>query len=133
MSGRHKIVCRARVSDACYDGQPTTKQFGEDDPMDDDGTFDGSSIVCDACYVALMPYTRSGQGLAHELPGAIRHLRAQVAWLRKHEDPAALVAEAEAAMATAEPGTPLHNSAAANKRLAEAEIERRKGTGGDPA
>jgi hypothetical protein len=54
------ISCRALISPDCLDGQPTREQFGEDydddvldPPMSEDGTYDGSSIVCDPCYVAL--------------------------------------------------------------------------------
>lgn len=69
------IVCRARVSAACLHEQPTAGQFGEDGPLSEDGTFDGTSIVCDPCYIALMPLTPSGQALNHELPDAISQAR----------------------------------------------------------
>ena len=72
----HVIRCRARVHERCYDGRPTEVQFDEDLPMSEDGTWDGETIVCDACYVALMPHTASGRGLRHELDGAIAKLRA---------------------------------------------------------
>jgi hypothetical protein len=71
----HSIKCRARISARCLDGQPTRKQFGEDLPMGEDGTYDGQTIVCDACYVALVPLTPSGQGLNRELSDAIRRAR----------------------------------------------------------
>lgn len=119
------IACRAKVHDDCCDGKPLSVSYEDVDDYHDDGTFDGKSVVCNACYVALMPYTRSGRAENHELPRAIEHLRSQIAWLRNHDDPAALVAEAEAAMATVQPGCPFYNSAAANKRLAEAEVKRR--------
>jgi len=67
----HIISCRARVASSCLDGQPTRKQFGDNLPMAEDGTYDGASIVCDACYIALMPLTPSGRGLNHELGAAI--------------------------------------------------------------
>jgi hypothetical protein len=68
----YRIRCRAKVTGECYDGDPTAKQFfGQDLPMSEDGTFDGTSIVCDACYVYLMPRTPSGRALHHELPAAI--------------------------------------------------------------
>lgn len=71
----YTIVCRARVSEDCYQGRPTSVQFGKDLPLDEDGTFDGRSIVCDACYVTLMPLTPSGRGLHHELDAAIADAR----------------------------------------------------------
>lgn len=67
------IICRARVSRDCFHGHPSEAQFGEDLPLD--GTFDGTSIVCDACYVKLMPLTPSGRALHHELPAAIERAR----------------------------------------------------------
>lgn len=53
----HLIRCRARVVATCYDGRPTSVQFGEDLPMTEDGTFlptqGGGSLVCDPCYINL--------------------------------------------------------------------------------
>ena len=47
-------------------------QFGDDLSMRADGTYDGQSIVCDACYVQLTP---SGVALNDELPVAIAEAR----------------------------------------------------------
>lgn len=83
------IVCRARVTPSCYDGQPTASQFfGQDLPLTEDGTYawgpveqdDGQqlvtgSIVCDPCYLFLMPRTPSGKGLNSELPPVIEAVR----------------------------------------------------------
>jgi hypothetical protein len=69
------IVCRARISRDCLHDKPARLQFGKDMPLAEDGTYDGESIVCDACYVALMPLTPSGMGLNHELPAAIEQAR----------------------------------------------------------
>jgi hypothetical protein len=88
---QHVITCRAKVAMGCLDGEPTAKQFfGQDLPMSEDGTFvigpveqdDGEmvvmeSIVCDSCYLYLMPRTPSGKALNHELPAAIEAVRAQ--------------------------------------------------------
>jgi len=79
----HTIRCRAQVADGCLDGEPTSRQFGDPDedlPMSEDGTWevdDGvETIVCDPCYVALMPLTPSGAGLRDELPAAIAKAKA---------------------------------------------------------
>lgn len=81
----HIIHCRALVSEACYDGSPTARQFfGQDLHQREDGTYqaphavlpDEGTIICDACYVELMPYTASGRALTHELPAAIAAYRA---------------------------------------------------------
>lgn len=89
----YTISCRAKVASGCLDGAPTSAQFfGDDLPMTEDGTYrppaqwtpdmapvpgkpDGGTIVCDACYVWLMPRTASGQGLNHELDAAIEAAR----------------------------------------------------------
>jgi hypothetical protein len=121
----HRIVCRAKVSDECYDGKPTSVQFEDDEPMSADGTFDGRSIVCDACYTMLIPLTPSGSALNEELPEAIELLQTSLRYLREHEDPEKLAREAAAAAADASPGTPYHRSATTMKQLAEAEVKRR--------
>ncbi len=80
----HYIRCRAKISPACYDGKPTSTQFfGEDEPLTGDGTWlrddKGGTIVCDPCYLGLMPLTPSGRALNHELPDAIVRARLQQA------------------------------------------------------
>lgn len=84
MSGGQTIHCRARLVDDCLDGEPTVRQFGAPgpgelpEPQSADGTYDPetNSIVCDACYMALGPYTASGRVTSAELPGAIERARA---------------------------------------------------------
>jgi hypothetical protein len=83
------ITCRAKVTPGCWDGELTSHQFfGQDLPMTEDGTYtcgpveqdDGQqlvtgSIVCDPCYMYLMPRTPSGKALNHELPPVIAAIR----------------------------------------------------------
>ena len=73
----HLVACRAQSTARCLHGQPTTEAFGEDLPLAEDGTFDAltATIVCDPCYVRLMPLTPSGRGLHHELDAAIAAAR----------------------------------------------------------
>lgn len=76
----YRITCRARVSEDCLDGEPTSRQFGEDISMSNDNTYEdggGGSIVCDACYVKIVPMTPSGKGLLYELEPVINDLRRQ--------------------------------------------------------
>lgn len=69
------IWCRANVAPDCYDGRPAKGLYPDDDPAED-GTYDRhGTVVCDACYVLLMPLTPSGQGLNSELPAAIERFR----------------------------------------------------------
>jgi hypothetical protein len=117
------IVCRARLGDqACYHG----RREDPEQPMDDDGTWDGRSVICDACYVALMPFTRSSQALADELPGAIAHYRDQLAFVREHDDVPALIEQAEEELSNA--ATPRWLSAGACLRMAQRELMRREVT-----
>jgi hypothetical protein len=126
------IRCRARLADVdCYDGSPTSRQFGEEDgdlPMSYDGTYDGSTIVCDACYIALMPFTPSQQGLHGELTAAIDHYERMLTFARAHDAPQELVLEADRALQDAEQGTAEWASARACKRMAEREVARRETT-----
>lgn len=49
-----KIVCRSKKSSDCYDGRLTTSTAmdPEGSGQSEDGTWDGESVVCDACYIA---------------------------------------------------------------------------------
>lgn len=73
----HTIVCRAKLGPSCLHGQPTAVMFDEDLEMDEDGTFDGSSLVCDPCYVRCIAASPSGRGLNHELAATIAALKAR--------------------------------------------------------
>lgn len=59
------IVCRSRKSPDCYHGR-LTMESGMDPEgpgMRDDGTWDGESVVCDACYIAEgMPVNNANPG-----------------------------------------------------------------------
>ena len=46
------LRCRSRKAVDCYDGQPEERFYGEMG-MDTDGTWDGETVVCDACYIAI--------------------------------------------------------------------------------
>lgn len=70
------IHCRAQVHSDCLHGQPSRVQFGEgymegvvDPPLSEDGTYDGATVVCDPCYMALGAPTHA------ELPAAIERAR----------------------------------------------------------
>ena len=57
------IRCRSKKSKHCYDGKPESSVY--EDGMEDDSTFDGSTVCCDACYIAI------GQpGVPVDSPGA---------------------------------------------------------------
>jgi hypothetical protein len=52
------ITCRAKVSDACYDGRPSAAIYGsfeDGTPVEqtEDGTYKNGSVVCDPCYIML--------------------------------------------------------------------------------
>lgn len=46
------VNCRSRLSEHCYHGRPSDEVY-PDDGMSDDSTYDGQTVVCDACYIAL--------------------------------------------------------------------------------
>jgi len=61
------IVCRSRKAPDCYHGKPTTETAmdPEGDGMAEDGTWDGESVICDACYIAIgMPTSNDPASLA---------------------------------------------------------------------
>jgi hypothetical protein len=120
-----KVKCRAKLVDDCYDG----REDDPEEPMVEDGTFDGESVVCDACYCAVMPFTLSGQALYDELPNGIYLYRENAECLRAHPDPAELVAQAKDVVARARGGSPRHVSALAALAMAQAEVERREREG----
>ncbi len=52
------IRCRARKSTDCYDGRECEPIYGEDS-MAGDCTYDGETVVCDACYIAWLTCSSS--------------------------------------------------------------------------
>ena len=71
------IICRAQISPHCLNGRSVAEHYEKPLYELDDGTYEPASmsVVCDPCYVDLMPLTPSGQALTHELDGAIAHAR----------------------------------------------------------
>jgi hypothetical protein len=47
-----KIHCRTKASAGCYDGKSEVAVYG-DGGMEEDSTFDGRTVCCDACYIAI--------------------------------------------------------------------------------
>lgn len=45
------IKCRSRESSVCYHGQPEERVY--ENTQAEDGTFDGETVICDACYIAI--------------------------------------------------------------------------------
>ena len=76
MTGR-RLICRAQVAPDCLNGRPI-EECGYEKPLYEleDGTYESvsMSVVCNPCYVDLMPLTPSGQALLHELDTAIKHV-----------------------------------------------------------
>jgi len=69
-----KLKCRAKQSPNCQDGMDCETIYGEDS-MADDGTYDGESVVCDACYIAggqpALPYPATREAV-------IRHVNREM-------------------------------------------------------
>lgn len=71
------VTCRAQVSENCLHGKPDSSEGGwwEDGTYAETPDHPEGSIVCDPCYIVLMPLTPSGKGLTDELPEAIEEAR----------------------------------------------------------
>jgi len=120
------IKCRAGISEDCLDGH----LFYEDEELlSDDATWDGDTIICDACHLAAMPFSSSGAMLNHEFNDAIRIYRENLEFAMNHPHPAELVKLSQETADLALEGTPRHRSALACKEIALREIERRKISG----
>jgi hypothetical protein len=118
------IECRAQLGDVdCLHGRPEDPET----PMCEDGTYDirTGSVVCDSCYLAIMPFTRSGQALTDEIDEAISTYKSSLAFLRAHENPEELRSSAVRNQELAGPGSPLYESAGACLRMLDRELARR--------
>lgn len=125
----HLIHCRARLVPECYHGSLTERQFEEDLPLSYDNTWDGQrpgTIVCDPCYLAIQPFSKSGQALTDEIPDAIAAYRTNRDHVQASKDLQPLIDEAKGWIAKAHPGTPAHRSASACLRMAQGERRRRE-------
>lgn len=63
--GEESINCRARKSPKCEHGRPTgaSDMNSDGDGMCEDGTWDGETVVCTACYIAIgMPVENRNPG-----------------------------------------------------------------------
>lgn len=59
------IVCRSKKARDCQHGTPTDQSAmdPEGDGMAEDGTWDGETVLCDACYIAEgMPTNNANPG-----------------------------------------------------------------------
>lgn len=69
------LRCRAKVAAMCLDGAAQIRVYGPGEHMEDDGTWDGHSVVCHWCYAAIMPHTPSGKALKDEIEMGIAFAR----------------------------------------------------------
>jgi len=125
------IRCRAKLVPECYDGTPAERQVGEDGTIEEDGTYsEDGTIVCDPCYIAIMPFTKSGQALLTEIDDAIETFVANADYVRNSRDLGKCRREAEQWIAQATPGSPAHTSASAALAMVNAEERRREASDG---
>lgn len=120
-----KVQCRARISPDCMHDRDIRQVYGEDG-MADDSTWDGHSVVCDACYLRAEPFTRmNAESVPRAVNSGVAHYIAQRDYLAKHPNPQALLNQAKDAAEKSRPGSPSHTSARALVRMAEKELEHR--------
>lgn len=91
-----------------------------------DNTFDGETIVCDPCYIAIQPFTKSGQALTDEIPEAIGAYYSNRSFIEGTDDVDGALAKAEGWRDKSTPGYPAHRSASALVAMAKAEQRRRE-------
>lgn len=125
------IDCRAMLEDDCLHCRPLSAQAEDMRRMSEDRTWDPETrtIICDPCYVRLVIFTPSQQGLTAELPAALRFYREQQEYIRGVGDDT-LAEELRHARVNAEmSGMPAayRASARACVAMAEREQERRRG------
>lgn len=116
------LLCRAMVSDRCQGGDEIEQREATED-----GTYDRASgtMICDRCFICLMPLTESGRGLNPELAEAIEVYQAAKDHVRSHPHPEVLLAEATDARQVSTPGTQEYRTAIVAVGLATTEINRR--------
>lgn len=116
------IKCRAGIAEDCMDGiRAPIENY-----MPEDGTWDGDTIICNACYMEAMPFSISGAMLEDEFENAIKHYKQNFDYARAHPNPAELIKLAEETASSSNAGSPRWRSAIACKTMAEREVERRK-------
>lgn len=75
------IKCRAQISPACYHGRYERAVYGDLD-MGEDGSFDGSTVICDACYLALgqpsVPVGAGRQAALEHMDAALAEFKARL-------------------------------------------------------
>jgi len=75
------LKCRAQISPACYHGKSEALIYGGLD-MSEDGTYDGSSVICDACYMTLgqpsVPVGAGRQAALEHMDAALAEFKARL-------------------------------------------------------
>jgi hypothetical protein len=118
------VICRAQVSPVCIHGASIPDTYP--DGVSDDSTFDGRSVVCDACYIAVEPFMRmNSMNIPHAADEATEHYFVNLRWCQRHDNPAELVQDALSEAQKAAVGSPRRISSEALARMAQAEVDRR--------
>lgn len=118
------VICRAQISLECLHGASLPDTYP--DGLNDDSTFDGRSVVCDPCYIAIEPFMRmNAMNIPAAADEAIGHYFVNLRWCQRHDNPAELVQDARAEAQKAAVGSPRRISAEALAHMAQAEVDRR--------
>lgn len=122
------IKCRAKIVDECADGNDIAAIYDPiENPIHTDSSWDGETIVCDACYLEAQPFmVMNGDNIASEITVGIGRYMENLTYVRAHHDPGMLLANAQKQVNESREGSPLNKSAKACVKLAEAELDRRR-------
>lgn len=117
------IRCRARAVEDCE--HDCTTSMGS---MREDSTWDGESIVCNACYIEIEPLMRMNApgGVLLESNTAIRRYQDALEYLHQHPNPEEAIVEMRSAAVQSREGSPRFKSAMFLAELAEREVKGRK-------
>lgn len=115
------VSCRAKVSSDCYDGRDSSV-YSEDNPITNDGTWDGKSVICDACYLLTSAFENRNTSPDEAVQIYLENLR----FVKDAVNLEPLIAQAKNAAEKAHPGSPSQRSALVSLKMAQDEYKERQ-------
>jgi hypothetical protein len=117
------VKCRAQVSLDCYNGK-NISVYNKENPTQEDGTWNGSSVICDACYLLVQDFENRNHGP----DWALAEYKANLAYIKgcNRTELEETIDAAQKAVDWARPGTPASKSAKACLKMAQKQLEERE-------